>query len=165
MALSRGTHALTICPVSLKEANCFVEQYHRHHIKVQGHKFSIGIRDSDGHMRGVAIVGRPVSRHLDDGLTLEITRLCTDGIRNGCSKLYGAVRRIAREMGYKKVITYILEYEPGTSLKASGWMLVGTSQGGSWDTPSRRRDAMQYTLFGDSPKYPTVAKQRWEVKL
>ena len=111
---------LDICPISLKEANAFVEQYHRHHHAVVGHKFSIGCTDGEK-IVGVAIVGRPVSRYLDDGLTLEVNRLATDGTRNACSMLYAAAWRAARAMGYKKLITYILKTETGSSLKAAGW--------------------------------------------
>ena len=97
---------LSLVPVSLREANEFVCQHHRHHKPTVGHKFSIGVRE-DGRLAGVAICGRPVSRFLDDGYTLEVNRLCTDGVRNACSMLYGAAVRAARAMGYKKVITYI----------------------------------------------------------
>ena len=98
---------MKVVPITLKQANAFVIQNHRHHSKVQGCKFCIGAVDDNGELRGVAITGRPVSRYLDDGTTAEITRLCTDGYRNACSFLYAACVRIAQEMGYKKVITYI----------------------------------------------------------
>lgn len=103
---------LEICPISLKEANAFVEQHHRHHKPVTGHKFSIGCTDGEK-IVGVAIVGRPVSRYLDDSWTLEVNRLCTDGTRNACSMLYAAAWRAARAMGYHKLVTYILESENG----------------------------------------------------
>lgn len=119
---------LEICPMSLKEANAFVEQYHRHHKPVVGHKFSIGATDGE-RIVGVAIVGRPVSRYLDDGWTLEVNRLCTDGTRNACSMLYAAAWRAARAMGYHKLITYILDSENGASLRASGWKCVGQAGG------------------------------------
>ena len=119
---------LEVCPVSLKEANAFVEQHHRHHKPVVGHKFSIACTDGEK-IVGVAIVGRPVSRHLDDGWTLEVNRLCTDGTRNACSMLYAAAWRAARAMGYHKLITYILDTEPGTSLRAAGWKCVGKAGG------------------------------------
>lgn len=92
---------LEIVPMTLREANAFVKQNHRHHGPVAGHKFSIGLSDGSK-IVGVAIVGRPVSRHLDDGWTLEVNRLCTDGSRNACSMLYAAAWRAARAMGYKK---------------------------------------------------------------
>ncbi|EPL0580229.1 XF1762 family protein [Pseudomonas aeruginosa] len=109
-------------------------QHHRHHGPVQGHKFSLGLA-ADGRIVGVAIVGRPVARHLDDGMTLEVTRCCTDGARNGCSKLYGAAWRATRALGYRRLLTYILASEAGASLRASGWHLVGIRGGGH-----RRRD-------------------------
>ncbi len=111
---------LEIVPMTLREANAYVEQNHRHHGPVAGHKYSIGLSDGEK-IVGVAIVGRPVSRHLDDGWTLEVNRLCTDGTKNACSMLYAAAWRAARAMGYKRLITYILESENGASLRAAGW--------------------------------------------
>ena len=111
-------------PIDLREANMFVAQHHRHHKPVVGHKFSIGAALGD-EIVGVVIVGRPVSRHRDDGMTLEVTRLCTDGTRNACSFLYGAAARAAFALGYHRIGTYILKSEPGTSLTAAGWKLIG----------------------------------------
>ena len=111
---------LFLRPVTLREANAFVAQYHRHHAPVTGCRFAIGASDGEK-LVGVAIAGRPVSRYLDDGYTLEVTRLCTDGAKNACSILYAAVWRAARAMGYRKAITYILESESGVSLRAAGW--------------------------------------------
>lgn len=116
--------ALKIVPISLRGANAYVRDHHRHHKPTVGHKFSIACADGQ-EIVGVAIVGRPVSRHLDDYWTLEVNRLCTDGTRNACSMLYAAAWRVARAMGYKRLITYILESEPGTSLKAVGWKCMG----------------------------------------
>ena len=122
---------LDIVPVSLAEANAFVKQYHRHHKPVVGHKFSIGVTDGKN-IVGVAIIGRPLSRYLDDGFTLEVTRCATDGTYNACSILYAAAWRAAKAMGYKKVITYILESENGASLKASGYKCIGKCGGLRW---------------------------------
>ncbi len=129
---------MKIIPITLKMANAYVTQYHRHHKPCTGCKFCIGIEES-GQLVGVAICGRPVSRHLDNGKTLEINRLCTDGTKNACSKLYGACVRIARDMGYEKVITYILASENGASLKASNFVCEGTAGGTMW-TGCRKRD-------------------------
>jgi hypothetical protein len=132
-------------PLSLEEANAFVKRHHRHHKPVPGHKFSIGVADIGAHphgnedIRGVCIVGRPVSRIRDDGLTLEITRLCTDGTPNACSKLYGAAAKAAFALGYKRIGTYTLPEEGGASLRASGWKCIGEAGGGSWNVPSRPR--------------------------
>ena len=115
-------------------------------------------------LHGVAIVGRPVARLLDNGLTAEIYRVCTDGTYNACSMLYGACARIAREMGYKRIITYTLVSEPGTSLKASGFTNCGETGGGDWNVPSRPRETTQVTLFGEERKYPDEKKIRWEKK-
>ena len=105
---------LTLTPVALATANAFVNAHHRHHKATAGHKFSIGCA-KDGELVGVAIVGRPVSRYLDDGWTLEVNRLCTTGERNACSILYAASARAAKAMGYRKIITYTLDSENGSS--------------------------------------------------
>lgn len=130
--------ALSLCPLSLDEANAFVVRHHRHHGAVVSHKFSLGATLGNA-IVGVAIVGRPVSRVRDDGLTLEVTRLCTDGTRNACSFLYGAAARAAFALGYKRIGTYILASETGASLTAANWRLIGKTKGGSWSCPSRPR--------------------------
>lgn len=129
---------LTIVPIFQDEAFAFIEQYHRHHKKPVGSIFRVAIQDEEK-IVGVAVVGRPVSRMLQDGFTLEVTRLCTDGTKNACSALYAACWRVAKELGYRRLITYILNTEPGISLNAAGWKLIGERGGGSWDTPSRGR--------------------------
>ena len=108
---------LTLTPINLKTANAFVQQYHRHHKPTRGHKFSIGVSEN-GALVGVAICGRPVARRLDDGYTLEVNRLCTDGTPNACSILYAAAYRAARAMGYNRVVTYILDTEKGACAAA-----------------------------------------------
>lgn len=129
---------MRVVPMTLAEANAFVETHHRHHGRVQGHKFSIGLAEGD-RIAGVAIVGRPVARHLDDGMTLEVTRCCTDGVRNGCSMLYGSAWRAVKALGYRRLITYVLADESGGSLRASGWRMIGVRGGGNWNCPSRPR--------------------------
>lgn len=152
---------LSIRPITLRKANSYVAQNHRHNLPTNGHKWSIACYDKDK-LVGVAIAGQPIARKLDDGLTIEIRRVCTDGTHNACSKLYGAVARIAKEMGYRRVITYTLISEPGTSLKASGWINCGEAGGVSWNMPSRPREEYQETLFGVERKYPNEKKIRWE---
>jgi len=142
---------LQLVPVSLRAANTFVAACHRHHKPTTGHKFSIGCQ-CDGQLVGVVIVGRPVSRYLDDGLTLEVNRLCTDGTRNACSMLYSAAARAAKAMGYRKIITYTLDSEPGTSLRAAGWTCAGPAGGFRW-TGLRRPDV---------DLYPAQMKLRYE---
>ena len=128
---------LTIGPIHLAPAQAFVKDYHRHSIPPVGGKFAVACYD-DGRLYGVAICGRPVARRLDDGITLEIYRNCTDGTRNACSKLYGACQRIARDMGYKRVITYTLASENGASLRASNFKSCGEAGGRHW-TGNRKR--------------------------
>jgi hypothetical protein len=130
---------LKIVPITLKVANSFVIEHHRHHDSCTGCRFAIGVI-GNGDLIGVCICGRPVSRYLDDGLTLEVNRCCVkDGFKNACSKLYGACCRIAKEMGYIKVITYTLESEEGTSLVASNFTCEGVAGGKIW-TGIRNRD-------------------------
>ena len=146
---------MQIIPITFRAACEFVDKHHRHHKSPRGQKFAVGCK-KNGNLIGVAIAGRPVSRRLDDGDVLEVTRCCTNGTKNACSKLYGAIVRIAKAMGYKKVITYILESEHGSSLKASGFYCeVSRAGGGSWNVPSRPR----------TDKHPTVNKQRWAKNL
>jgi hypothetical protein len=143
---------LTVVPCAIDEANAFVEQFHRHHSPVVGAKFSVAVSDGEK-VVGVAIVGRPVARMLDDGWTLEVTRLATDGTKNACSALYAAAWRAARAMGFKKLVTYILDSESGTSVKAAGWKEIGKAGGGTWNRGSRPR----------VDKAPTQQKIRYEV--
>ena len=130
--------SLELIPITLKEANKYVGLHHRHHRPVVGHKFSIGVSSGDT-VVGVCIVGRPVSRHLDNGWTLEVTRCCTDGTKNACSMLYSAAWRAAKALGYKKLITYTLPEEGGASLRASNWKCIGEAGGGNWNCKARPR--------------------------
>lgn len=129
---------LHLQPITFPEAAAFVKQHHRHHIPPVSWKFGVAVNDGTK-VRGVIIVGRPVARHLDDGLTLEVTRCCTDGAKNAASMLYGAAWRAAKALGYRKLITYTMQSEPGTSLHAAGWKAVAESPGRSWNTPGRPR--------------------------
>lgn len=158
---------MKIEPIVLRAANAFVSKYHRHHKEVQGAKFAIALSIGDV-VVGVAICGRPISRRLDNGKILEVTRLCVkEGVPNGCSKLYGACARIAKEMGYEKIITYILESEEGNSLVATGWQIEKTEAGGkAWNSSGRliRNDTIT-NLFGTEKKYPNELKIRWSKML
>lgn len=140
---------LRIVPMKHADANEFVRRLHRHNRPTLGAIFCVGVADDA--VRGVAIVGRPVARHLDDGATVEILRVCTDGARNACSKLYGACRRIAREMGYSRVITYTLPDEGGASLRASGFRCEGEAggSGAMWgNRPGRAMDQIGDDMIG-----------------
>lgn len=137
-------------PIELKKANEFVDKLHRHHNAVYRDKFRLAAYDGTN-IVGVVQCARPVSRVLDDGKTIEVVRLCTDGTKNVCSFLYGKAARIAKEMGYSKIITYIMDSECGISLKASGWHLDHLTKGHNWSCPSRPRDT----------KAPSCDKQCW----
>lgn len=129
---------LRLTPVTLREARAYVERHHRHHRAPQGGIFAVAVSD-DERVRGVAIVGRPVARRLQDSWTCEVTRVCTDGAKNACSMLYSAAWRAARAMGYRRIVTYTLETESGASLKAAGWRVLHETAGGSWDRTLRPR--------------------------
>ena len=131
---------MIIRPVTLKFAQAFVQQHHRHNKPPVGHKFSVGLYDGDRCV-GVAVAGRPIARMLDDGMTLEITRTCTDGTRNANSMLYGAIVRAAIALGYRKCITYTQHGESGASLRGAGWAPIKTlAANAGWDRPSRNRE-------------------------
>jgi len=150
----RTRSRLRIVPCDLDEANAFVRQHHRHHKPVLGHKFSLACVDGE-RVCGVAIVGRPVARRVDDGLTLEVNRVATDGTPNACSALYGASRRACFALGYQRLITYTLASEGGASLRGAGWKLLGeatTREGQGWSVPSRPR----------VDTHPLQKKLRWE---
>lgn len=151
---------ITVKAATLREANAYVEALHRHHGSVVGHKWSLAAYQ-DGRLCGVAIVGRPSGRHLDDGHTLEVTRLCTDGTRNACSALYAACARRAKREGYDKIITFILQSEPGTSLRAAGWKLEAAKAGKPrWNKQRYADKPVQLTLF-PKKEPPAEYKQRW----
>ena len=147
--------SLEIVPSSFKEAKAFVAENHRHHKPPAGMKFCLAAKDGD-RLVGVAIASRPVARMLDDGLTIEVTRTCTDGTPNANSLLYGAVWRAAKALGYRKALTYTQEGESGASLRAAGWIKAAElSPRKGWDTPSRAR-----TGNGND----NVARIRWEIR-
>jgi hypothetical protein len=145
---------LRLVPVSLAQANEHVSAWHRHNRPVPGAKFSIGAADDAGVLRGVAIVGRPVARHFDDGDTLEVVRVATDGTRNANSMLYGAAARAAFALGYRRLVTYTQAAESGSSLKAAGWrVLAERPPRAGWSAPSRPRD---------NETYRSTPRQLWE---
>jgi hypothetical protein len=129
-------------PLHLREANQFVAEYHRHSLPTVGGKFAVGAA-VDGKLVGVAIAGRPICRRHDDGKTLEILRVATDGTQNACSFLYARATRIARLMGYSRIITYTLEAEGGASLRAVGAKPTGPLESHEWSNPNRPRKSQQ----------------------
>lgn len=145
---------MELVPINFDEAKAFVKQHHRHHIPPVGHKFSIAAA-IDGIICGVVIVGRPVARRLDDGFTLEVTRCCTNGQKNACSFLYSAAWRVAKNLGYRRLITYILKSEKGSSLVAAGWKALYETPGKSWSVKSRPRvdkHPLQIKILYEAPQ-------------
>jgi hypothetical protein len=133
---------LRLVPVTFKDAAQFVGMWHRHLKPPVGHKFSVGLADELDVLVGVAMVGRPVARHYDDGLTLEVNRTATDGTSNANSMLYGAAWRAAKALGYRRLITYTQGDESGSSLRAAGYRVIAArAPRGGWSTPSRPRDS------------------------
>ena len=161
--------SFNVIPVTLRFANSFVIEIHEHHGPVVGAKYAIGIVCKKcNEVCGVGICGRPVGRKLDDGLTIEACRICVKRDKpNGCSTLYAACSRIAKEMGYRKIITYILQSELGISLKASGWLLEADNVGGkAWNSSGNMIRTNEVSdLFGTKKKYPAEMKQRWSRSL
>lgn len=148
--------SLRIIPLTIKQANAVVAELHRHHKPVRGHRFSLGVVDHDGTLRGACIVGRPVARATDQYNVAEVTRLVTDGSRNACSILYAAAARACAAMGFEKIQTFILASEPGTSLRAAGWTMEAETAGGDWNRISRGGRRL------DQPQGP---KTRWAKRL
>jgi hypothetical protein len=140
-------------PIHIRAANDFVKQHHRHSLPTVGGKFAVGVEE-DGKLVGVAIAGRPVARKLDDGKTLEILRVCTDGTPNANSFLYSRIKRIGQLMGYQKFISYTLAEEAGASLKAVGAQVVSQVKPKEWSVPSRKRK---------SQAVYQKAKVKWEL--
>jgi hypothetical protein len=143
---------LQLQPIDFDEACKFIAEHHRHHLPPVGWKFGVAANDGEK-VVGVITVGRPVARMLDDGYTLEVTRCCTDGTRNAPSMLYGAASRATFALGYKRLITYTLRTEPGTSLKSANWREIGVAGGGSWNRIDRPR----------IDTHPTEQKTLWEI--
>lgn len=144
---------LQLVPITLKDANALVRRWHRHHKPTQGGLFAVAVAvEGAQEPCGAAIIGRPLARMLQDGWTAEVTRCVTDGTPNACSKLYGAAWRACRALGYRRLVTYTLPSEGGTSLRAAGWELVGEAGGGSWSRQSRPR----------VDQHPTQQKLRWQ---
>lgn len=144
---------LQLTPITITEAKAFVAQHHRHHNPAVSALFAVAVSDGDT-VVGVAMIGRPSARMLQDGYTAEVTRLATDGSRNACSMLYSAAWRAARALGYRRLVTYTLPEEGGASVRAAGWKLIGECGGGSWSRSERPR----------VDKHPLQRKLRWEAQ-
>ena len=146
--------SLELTTVTRDQAVDFIRRLHRHARRPQGYRFAVGVT-SAGELVGVATAGRPVARALDDGHTIEVTRVCTDGTPHACSMLYGACWRAAKALGYHRAITYTLTTEPGTSLRAAGWIRVAELPARTgWNMPSRPREPNGSEL---------IPRQRWEI--
>ena len=147
--------SLVLHPITIKEAVRFNTRFHRHR-KNRPSKmlFAVAVaRRGDDEPCGVAIVGPPVSKALEDGWTAEVVRCCTDGERNACSKLYAAAWRAARALGYTCLLTYTDPSEGGASLRAAGFRILGKTRTHrtGWDRPGRPRVSAQ----------PEQSKIRW----
>lgn len=130
---------LRLKPVSLRVANAYTAEHHRHLKPARGCRFVTSVVDDADNVRGVIVVEWPSARLLNDGYSAEVTRCATDGTRNACSKLYGAARRACLALGFRRLFTSTLPQEGGASLRAAGWIPVYVSPGGEWSRPSRGR--------------------------
>lgn len=154
---------MTVIPITLRAARRFIAEHHRHNVPPKGWKFGAAL-EHEGEIVGVATAGQPVSRILDDGKTLEVTRVCTVGNKNASTMLYGAICRAAKALGYERVITYTLDTEPGISLRAAGFIEVGHGKGArSWATKTNG-GRYESTLWGKR-LIPEEGRIRWERKL
>jgi hypothetical protein len=149
---------MVVVPMSLREANDFIEAFHRHNGRTSrdGGKFAIGASD-EGNLIGVSIVGRPIARLLNDSFTAEVLRLCVnDSAPKGASSfLYSASWRVWRAMGGLRLVTYTLRSESGASLRGAGWDLVAQVEPNKWNQPKRER--RWQSIYGQQ-------KFRWEKK-
>lgn len=145
---------ITIVPCTIDQANAFVSAFHRHHGSILVARLAFAVIDETGLVRGEAIVGRPCNTYLDDGWTLEVRRVCTDGCPNACSALYGAAWKAARAIGYRRLVTYTLPEEGGSSLRAVGWKEIKGCGGKAWNHTKRLRRIDSLFL---------MKKTRWEI--
>lgn len=152
---ARGdTPRLRLVPTTLRSANAYIAEHHRHHRPARGCVSVVAVAEGS-RLCGVAIVGRPLARMLQDGFTAEVTRCCTDGTRNACSMLYRAAWRSVKALGYRRLVTYTLPQEGGASLHAAAFTKVGEAGGGRWHRP--RCDRIR------ADQHPTAKKLRWEI--
>jgi hypothetical protein len=145
---------LHLVPCNIERADEITRSWHRHHIPARYSFFRLAVADETGLVRGVCVVGHPVSRHLADGKTVEVLRVATDGCPNACSFLLGGARKVAFGMGYRRIITYTMPAEGGASLRGAGWKQTGQTRGETWDRPNRPR----------IDKHPVGVKLRWEAE-
>lgn len=150
---------LRLVPVTRDEAGEFIRRLHRHHDRPQGYRYAVGVA-TESALVGVATAGRPVARGLDDGLTIEVNRCCTNGYPNACSMLYGACWRAARALGYARAITYTQSGESGASLRAAGWRVDAELDArGGWNMPGRSRAPDQHPT--DITRYRWIVGEGW----
>jgi len=147
---------LTVRMVTLAEARAFIERHHRHHNPPVGHRLSLGCY-AGGRLCGVAVLSRPVARMTDARAVLEVSRVCTDGTPNACSKLLSIAARFARLVGFESIQTFTLPEEGGASLRAAGWTRAPRrSPGGSWNGRVRN---------GRTDGQPQGPKWKWTRRL
>lgn len=156
---------IKVIPLTLKVANAYVKEHHRHNKACVGHRFSIGALDENNNLVGVAIIGRPVARMLDDGLTAEVNRVCTndDSPKNVCSFLYARAWRIWQQMGGERMITYTLKSESGSSLKGAGWKIMGQTNKSDWWS-SRKNIHVGFVEEREEQETDGQIKLRWEAQ-
>jgi hypothetical protein len=138
---------IDIIPITLPTANRYVTKWHRHHAPIPGgFAWWACAAVANGQIVGIAIAGRPTNRNNDDGQTVEVLRVATNGTSNAPSALLGACARAAKAIGARRILTYTLTTEGGASLRGAGWVLECEDVGKSWwahtgtRTPAVQRD-------------------------
>lgn len=157
-------NSLALTPITLAAARRFVTAHHRHNVAPRGWLFGVQLYDASVQLTvGVGIASRPVARALDDGLTVEITRLClVEGApKNAASRLYGALCRAAAALGYRLAVTYTLAREAASSVRAAGFHAVAEIAARAAWSPAEGVNRSQTNLFGEERR-PAEAKVRWE---
>lgn len=156
---ARKRSRLTLVPLTRDQARAFVRAHHRHSRPDISDIFRVGLEDEAGELIAVGVAGRPKAQGLQDGRTLEITRVCTLGHENACSRLYGALCRAGAALGYERAVTYTLASETGTSPRAAGFTLEAEIDARNWARESGR-PRYETNLFGEV-EVPEGPKRRW----
>lgn len=155
MTAMDGQMKIAVVPVTVPVANRYIVSLHRHHAPLPGGFAWFCIAAvAAGYCRGVAICGRPTNRNNDNGQTVELLRLASDGTPNVASALLGACARTAKAMGAARIITYTLEPESGSSLRGAGWAREADGIRTFWQTGHTRSRAVQR-------EHMQVCKVRW----
>lgn len=156
---------LTIRPATLREANNFVRRWHSHNKPVKGCMFAAACETRGRDVVGVAIVGRPIAPALQDGRTIEVTRVATPGLRadrrcwGAMSMLLRSVWQAAWALGVRRGVSYTRSDESGRGYEAAGWVAVATTRPEEWTGGNK---SMRWLPGLYVPTTELVERVRWE---